>query len=167
MTTKKETSVAFTGYRMFKILPKKAEVGLLNAISQRTYEAIEKLYNEGCTYFYTGCSDGFDLLGATNVLKFRESHPDVKLIAVVPFKGQAAKYSESDKQIYQMVLEDANETIYLAERFIENAQYLRRNDYMLDHASHVICYYDGKQGGTMYTYNRAIKRGYNIINICK
>ncbi|MFR9651430.1 MAG: SLOG family protein [Rikenellaceae bacterium] len=175
----KSISVAFTGYRESKILRSKrsksilstlfggGDRAILNQIADKIYNTIESLYDQGFLHFYCGMSSGFDLMAAVAVLELRNKYPDVKLIAVVPFKGQEERYSDKDKQTYRNVMETADEVVTLAERHTDNAQYLRRNDYMLEQSSHLVCYYDGQRGGTMYTYNRAVKTKMSITNICK
>ncbi|MFR9554327.1 MAG: SLOG family protein, partial [Rikenellaceae bacterium] len=132
-----------------------------------TYEAVEKLYNDGCRLYITGMSDGFDLIGGQAVIDLKQKYSDVKLMAVVPFVGQEERYTIQDQATYDFVLEHSDEVVTLAEKFVDDSQYLRRNDYMLERATHIVCYFDGRRGGTMYTYNRAKKAGLEIINICE
>lgn len=179
MTSNKEITVAFTGYRESKLLGRTKNKSFLaklisnskneklQDITRRTYEAVEKLYNDGCRLYITGCSDGFDLIGGQAVIDLKQKYPDVKLMAVVPFVGQEERYTIQDQATYDFVLEHSDEVVTLAEKFVSGDQYLRRNDYMLERATHIICYYDGQRGGTMYTYNRAKKAGLEIINICE
>lgn len=167
MNFAKQTSVAFTGYRTSKMVNKTSDTNPLKDIAKKTFNAIKELYNQGYTNFYTGMSDGFDMLAALEVIRLKKKYTEVKLIAVVPFRGQEARYSSQDKQNYKMLLKDADQTIFMADHFVENSQYLRRNDYMLENASCLVCYYSGKPGGTMYTYNRASRLDMPIINICE
>lgn len=174
----KEKSVAFTGYRESKMLKSSSRQPILkalfgeskqaklNKIADATYQAIEGLYKQGFRYYYSGVSSGFDMIAALAVLELRNKYSDVKLIAVVPFVGQDDRYTPQDKFTYKQILEQADEVVIMSDRYIENAQYLKRNDYMLEHSSQLVCYYDGQRGGSMYTYNRAVKYGYDIINIC-
>ncbi len=161
MENEKAKSVAFTGYREAKI----KNVITRQKLLQELYIAIKKAYSDGCRTFYTGMSDGFDMLAATAVIEFRGEQSDVRLVAVVPFKGQEEKFSSEDKTLYASTLSNADEIITLAEKFEHNDQYLRRNDLLLERSGYLICFYDGKVGGTMYTYNRAVKQGHKIINL--
>lgn len=170
MTPNNQTSAAFTGYRLSKILRSTYYENsgvFLNEIAQRTFEAINFLVERGCTNFYNGGSSGYDLLAAEQVIRAKETNSNIKLIIVAPFKGQESRYDASDKRLYARILEQADETIFLAEHYTENSQFLRRNDYMLERVSNLICYYNGERGGTMYTFNRAKKAGMQIINTFK
>lgn len=167
MKNLKEKGVAFTGYRLAKILRSGTPPELLNEIAKRTYEAIKSLADDGYTHFYSGMSDGYDLIAAEQVLRLKATNPEVQLIAVIPFKGQELRYSDADKAMYHSVLKSADKAVILAENNTDNSQFLQRNDYLLAHSTALVCYYDGKRGGTMYTYNRAVKTKMSITNICK
>lgn len=165
MEIPKEKAVAFTGYRTAKILSNRIDTNLLNVISTEVYLTISTLYRQGFRVFLTGMADGFDTIAAKAVLRLKKERQDVKLIAVIPFRGQEDNYSAKDKHTYHQLLKQADNCVCLAESYTDNDQYLRRNDFLLENSSQLVCYYDGKKGGTMYTYNRAEKAGKPIINI--
>lgn len=161
---KKETTVAFTGYRTSKMFSGKTDTTLLNVVATETYLAIKECYKQGYKTYLTGMCDGFDLIAAEAVLKLKEQHSDIQLIAVVPFMGQELGYSQKDKEWYNTIYKLADEVVFTSNTYHKNA-YLHRNDYLLEHSSMIICYYDGQRGGTMYTFNRAVKAGMSRVNI--
>ena len=167
MQIKKEKTVAITGYRASKMRPKYNDVNHINVVITETYLAIKELYKQGYTTYLTGCCEGFDLIAAEAVLKLKEEHSDIRLVAVIPFKGQDKDWCAKDRLTYEHVIRYADDRIILAEKFIDNQQYLERNNYLLENSSCVICYYDGQRGGTMYTVNRAKKTKMPITNICE
>ena len=65
-----------------------------------------------------------------------------------------------------MVLRGASEIITLAAKYHPQA-YHDRNRYMADHSSRLICYYDGKKGGTHFTVKYAEERRLAIINVAE
>lgn len=79
---------------------------------------VEKLYNEGCRLYITGCSDGFDLIGGQAVIDLKQKYSDVKLLAVVPFVGQEERYTIQDQATYVFVLEHADGVVTLADKFV-------------------------------------------------
>ena len=108
---------------------------------------------------------GFDLLAASAVIALKRRFSDVKLIAVVPYRNQSEKFSEYEQKRYQYALQNADEVIVLREKY-SNGCLLRRNDYMLAHASGLIAFYDGKpKGGTFYTILKASESSMPIINL--
>jgi uncharacterized phage-like protein YoqJ len=114
----------------------------------------------------------------------------VRLVAAVPFAGQAAGYSPTDRARYEAILAEADEVIVLAEDYSHGCYY-RRDDWMVDRSGRVICWYDGtgdgmktsgaakiygggvkssdgaktSGGGTRYTVRRALAKGLEVVNL--
>ena len=164
MEIAKEKSVSFTGYRTSKILKSSSIPNLLEHIKGDIYTAVSQLCSEGYNTFITGMSEGFDLIAAIAVLEFKKTHSDINLIAVIPFEGQDWGYGTEDKDMYKYICDNVDSMVLTSQRYSKDA-FFKRNDYLLDNSSAVVCYYDGQRGGTMYTYNRAKKRELPIINI--
>ena len=154
----KSQSVAFTGHRNI-IGNKRPELGV--AVDN----ALIELYQRGYRNFINGMAMGFDLLAASAVIALKRRFSDIKLIAVVPYRNQSEKFSDYEHKRYQYALQNADEVIVLREKY-SNGCLLRRNDYMLAHASGLIAFYDGKhKGGTFYTICRASESSMPIINL--
>ena len=154
----KSQSVAFTGHR--NIYGSKRQ-----ELRAAVDNALIELYQSGYRNFINGMAMGFDLLAASAVIALKRRFSDVKLIAVVPYRNQSEKFSEYEQKRYQYALQNADEVIVLREKY-SNGCLLRRNDYMLAHASGLIAFYDGKpKGGTFYTICRASESSMPIINL--
>lgn len=154
----KSQSVAFTGHRNI-IGNKRPELRV--AVDN----ALIELYQSGYRNFINGMAMGFDLLAASVVIALKRRFSDVKLIAVVPYRNQSEKFSEYEQKRYQYALQNADEVIVLRKKY-SNGCLLRRNDYMLAHASGLIAFYDGKpKGGTFYTIRKASESSMPIINL--
>lgn len=149
MEIPKEKAIAFTGYRTAKILSNRIDANLINVISTEVYLTISNLYRQGFRVFLSGMADGFDMIAAKAVLRLKKERQDVQLITVIPFRGQEDNYSSADKHNYHQLLKQADHCIYFAESYTDNEQFLRRNDFLLENSSQLVCYYDGKKGGTM------------------
>ena len=72
---------AFTGHRTYDGRGDAALRVLLDA-----------MYARGFRTFLSGMAVGFDLAAAEAVVALRHAHPDVRLVAVVPFRRQAARF---------------------------------------------------------------------------
>ena len=108
---------------------------------------------------------GFDMLAAEEVIKLKEELSDLKLIAVIPYRGQSERWAYQQRERYQRILSKADEEILLSEGYF-NGCLLKRNDYMLDHVSGIIAYFNGKpMGGTFYTCRNARAKGIDLINL--
>ena len=84
------SSCSFTGHRIIK----KSHSAKLRELLSR---AIEYAYSNGVRTFYSGGAIGFDTLAASEVIKFRASHPDTRLVILVPCPEQSAKWSPYQK----------------------------------------------------------------------
>ena len=127
--------------------------------------AITDCYHSGIRHFLCGMATGFDMLAAETLLAMKADYPDIRLTAVIPFRGQSCKFNPADKERYRSILGKADNMVCLSETYFDGC-FLRRNDYMLNRASHIIAYYNGEpKGGTFYTCRRAERMGLDITNL--
>lgn len=153
-----EKAAAFTGHRF---IPYKDKMQLQDSLK----EAIIVCLQSGIRHFFCGMAVGFDMLAAEAVLELKGEHPGIRLTAVVPFRNQPDRFNPKDKERYQCILSKADNVVMLGDKYFDGC-YLRRNDYMLDHSSHVIAYFNGEpKGGTFYTCRRAERMGLKIDNL--
>ena len=158
MDYKKAKSVAFTGHRR---IPSEKHNALRDAVKTK----VKLLYAMGITDYYCGMAIGFDLLAAEVVLSLKTTLPKLRLVAVVPYRGQSDAWSRIEQERHAAVLAKADEVIVLSERYFKGCL-LRRNDFMLSHVCGVVAYFDGKpKGGTFYTCREARRKHLDIINL--
>lgn len=147
------TCVAFTGHRTYR-----------DEACEALSLTLEDLYARGFRTFLSGMAAGFDLAAAEAVLALRARHPDVRLIAVIPFQGQERYFRAPMRERYLRVLAAADDAETLAPAYHQGC-YARRNDFLVDHARVVVAWYDGSPGGTHYTVERALRRGLEILGL--
>lgn len=153
-------SVAFTGHRHL-------DDAAVERVEKRLIEYIIDLYHEGYDTFYCGMAMGFDLLAAECVVHVRQHCGfSLRLVACIPFPGQEKRYTEVDRFRYDTLLQTAEDKIYISGKY-SRYSYLRRNDYMLEHADKVIAWHDPSltKGGTAYTVRRAIEMKKDVANL--
>lgn len=108
---------------------------------------------------------GFDMLAAETLLAMKADYSDIRLTAVIPFRGQSCKFNPVDKERYRSILGKADDMVCLSETYFDGC-FLRRNDYMLERANRIIAYYNGEpKGGTFYTCRRAKRMNLEITNL--
>lgn len=90
--------------------------------------------------------------------------PGLRLVAVVPFQGQASRFSAADRERFHRVLAAADRSVTLSPSYHAGC-YAVRNNYLIDHASLLVAWYDGSPGGTHYTVRRALARGLELVNL--
>lgn len=152
----KSKSASFTGHRIVS--------EPYDLVSHITTETIIDLHKNGYNTFLTGMAEGFDIIAGISVIEAKINNPEIRLVAVIPFQGQTERFSEENKRLYNVILKNADHVVTLFDHYFKDI-FLRRNDFLIDNASHIVCYYSGQRGGTMYTVNRAKNAGLEITNI--
>lgn len=147
------TTVAFTGHRNYR-----------SGAGEALMRTLEELHARGFRTFLSGMAAGFDLAAAEAVVALRARHPDVRLVAVVPFRGQERLFTPEDRARYALLLAAADRTELLSECYHRGC-YLRRNDWLINHASTLVAWYDGSEGGTRYTVARALRMGRTVLHL--
>lgn len=166
MAFPKDKTVAFTGYRPEKIRLSSSNPDIENEIRAALKTVLRDLYSRGYRRFLSGMAEGFDLWAAGEVLELKRAGecPEMELVAVVPFSGQERNYSLSVRDEYAKILATSAETAVLSGHYYPEC-FMRRNDWLVDNASLMVCYFDGQPGGTQYTVRRARKAGMQVINL--
>ena len=155
----------FTGYRPEKFGFKLQDSDpLYRKLLERLTAAVNDRIESGCTNFYTGMARGFDIIAAEYIELIKRFNSKIKLIAVVPFKGQETSWEHEWQDRYNRLLAECNEVVTLYDSY-QRGVYHARNRYMVDRSSSVIAYFDGKSGGTGNTVSYAEDKGLDIINI--
>ncbi len=181
-TMTRDRTLCFTGHRHY--IPSPAD-------EERLAAAVQEAWCDGFRVFISGMAPGFDLAAARAVVRLRERHADVRLVAAVPFAGQAAGYPAPERACYEALLAAADE-VRVLEGGYSHGCYLRRDDWMVDRSARVVCWYDpsgalrnGRGGhngsrssdratvsrgaasgrGTKYTVRRALALGRGIVNV--
>ena len=110
----REKTVCFTGHRTEK-LPQGDGLVLLR---KRLANEIERALQDGYDTFLFGGAYGFDLMAAEEVLKKKtlielQNPRQIRLIAVIPFEEQAARFSVADHELYYEIMPKCDEVITL------------------------------------------------------
>lgn len=152
-----EQTACFTGHRDIPFF-------CIPSLKRKLKKTVEDLINQGYCYFGAGGALGFDTLAAQTVLDLRKTHSQIKLILVLPCKSQADRWSDSDKEVYESIKEQADKVVYTSEEYTKGCIF-KRNRHLVDHSSVCVCYVDKDTGGTAYTVNYATTQGLKILNL--
>lgn len=90
--------------------------------------------------------------------------PGLRLVAVIPFRGQESRFPAADRERFRRVLAAADHSVTLSPSYHAGC-YAVRNNYLVEHAALLVAWYDGSPGGTHYTVRRALGRGLEFINL--
>lgn len=152
-----EGTCCFTGHRD---LP----VNCREDIAAKLSETIILLIQKGVQIYRAGGALGFDTLAAQTVLKLKETHPNIKLILMLPCRTQTRGWPVEDVREYERIRGMADEVIYTGQEYTKGCMF-RRNRCLVDDSSICVCYLTKNKGGTAYTVNYARKQGLEIMNL--
>jgi uncharacterized phage-like protein YoqJ len=168
MNYTKAKTAAFTGHRTFKIAGSQqtlfCTIPSEDEIRKRLLQSITKLYDAGYDTFMCGMAEGFDLMAGEAVIALAQQYPDIKLIAAIPFPEQSHRMKPADRERYRHICDHAYDIVTICPVYQDDC-FLRRDDYMVDNSSALICLYAGIKGGTAYTVKRAIRAGLRVVNL--
>lgn len=156
----REKTCCFTGHRFIP-------VGELQDIKLWVERVVLELYRRyGVKFYGVGGAQGFDTLAAETVLQIAERIRDIKLIVIVPCRGQESRWSSQAQERYWHILQRADKVVYLADQHYDGCMQAR-NRYMVDWSRWCIAYQTKQTGGTAYTVNYAKKMGLEVYNYPK
>lgn len=156
-------SCSFTGHRPEK-LPwgSREDDPRCQALKERLRTELQTAYGAGCRHFLSGMARGADLYFCESVLELKTLHPEVTLEAVVPYPGQADRWTPCEKHRYRTLLNQCDFETVIQHQYTAGC-FLRRNRYLADHSARLIAAYNGQGGGTLYTITYAMKHNLNVI----
>ena len=158
-------TVCFTGYRPEKIKKTDPDNDFLFAdIQAHILGIIHKLAERGYKTFLSGMAEGFDLMAASAVLLVQSNYPEIELVCVIPFPEQADRFAPFWKAEHKRIMREAQRHITISDKY-HSGVFHRRNNFLVDNASFLVCYYDGQPGGTYHTVEQAESKELEIINL--
>jgi uncharacterized phage-like protein YoqJ len=156
---------AFTGYRPSK-LPWGYDEGDARCMDFkfRLRESLEYLIGRGYADFLSGGALGFDLMAAELVLSLREKYPWIRLIMVIPFDGQADRWSEEQRRRWLSAIEASDKVVHISHGY-DRGVFFRRNHFLVEQADLLLAAFDGQPGGTAGTVAYARRHGVQVARI--
>ena len=164
--TMSQNSCAFTGHRP-KSFPWKYDETDRNCILLKEVLAtqIAALADRGVTDWFSGMALGVDLWAAEIVLAMREKNPALTLHCLLPYEGQADRWSASVRERYHAILKQAGSVTYVSREYYDGCL-IDRNHRLVEAAGLLLAVFNGvRRSGTGATVNYAQKLGREIIII--
>jgi len=153
-----EKSCCFTGHRPEKLNMSETEV------KEKIRNEIVKAIQDGFITFISGMARGIDIWAAEIVLQEKKNNPHIKLLCAVPYNGFEKSWSESEKNNYNNIIENADYVKFVCEHYSRQCFQIR-NVYMVDLSERVIAAYNGIAGGTRNTIKYAEKKNVEVVNV--
>ena len=154
----KNHACAFTGHR-----PEKLEASE-EYVKEWLEKQIRQAVSDGYTDFISGMQRGVDLWAAEILLKLRNEGVNLRIIAACAFEGMEQRFDDDCKRLYHEILSVADEVNVILDRPTKYA-FIKRDEWMVDHANRLIAVFTGAPGGTKTTVEYAKKKGIEIVRI--
>ena len=156
-------SCAITGHRPHKF-PWKYDESDIRCVKLKDMltTQITALVADGVTDILVGGAEGTDTWAAQMVLSLLERNPALRLHCILPYRGQADKWSALAQERYRYILDRADSVIYLHRKYKSGCM-MERNRFMVSYADIVLAVYNGEQrGGTAATVRYAKRQGKQV-----
>lgn len=146
----------FSGHR-----PEKLDVDP-EEVKQWLSGQIDAAIAAGYRTFISGCGMGVDIWAAQIVLQKKKQNPELRLIAATPWPGFSNRWNTEWQQQYSSLLRDADLVVPVSGHY-EKDVFQKRNEWLVDHSSRLIAYFNGAPGGTWETIAYARRQGIEVI----
>lgn len=154
----REMCVSFTGHRPSS-LPWGSDESDARCVELKSKlrSVADECFSKGFRYFLSGMAAGVDIY-AEAVLALKEKYPNIGLICVYP-------YMPVGNMRTGRIEHSAARVMALGERF-DNYCMMRRNRFLVEHSSRIICVSSGRSsGGTAATMRMAMQEGLELTVI--
>lgn len=113
------------------------------------------------SFIISGMALGWDTAIALSALKLK-----IPLICAIPFEGQSARWSQSDREVYNHIRNHAHEVVVVSDVYNRRV-FFDRDEYMVNRADKILALYDfdtNPGGGTAHTIEYAKSMGKPVFN---
>lgn len=131
-------------------------------ISSKIKNAVIPLIEEhGVTDFCVGNYGQFDHYAASVIRELQKEYPQISVSLVIPYLTKDInEYKELYAKNYNSIL-----MADIPEGTPRNLKIIKANQYMVDWSAHLVCYINQGCGGAAKTYEYALKKKIDVINI--
>ena len=124
-----------------------------DAVERWLYDVCRYLIQQGAEEFYLGGYGGFDHLSAAVLRELKKTHPQIRLILVLPYLNSSMPTESYDETVYPP-LESVPKRFAIS----------RRNEWMVQECDTIIAYVTHRWGGAAKTLEYAQRKKKRIIS---
>lgn len=106
-------------------------------------------------------------LGWDQALAIAAHQLKIPFVAVVPFAGQESQWPQGSQELYQNLLQLAEQTVVVCDGHYAAWKMMKRNEWLVDNCDVVLALWDGSPGGTSHTVSYAQIQNRPIENAWK
>ncbi|KAA0550441.1 DUF1273 domain-containing protein [Bacillus sp. BGMRC 2118] len=163
--------LAITGYKSFELgIFQQDHLGV-SYIKKALRKRLVPLIEEGLEWVIISGQMGTELWAAEEVFELQLEYPDIQLAVLTPYLDQQSKWSDTNKELYEFILSQADFVDSITKRPYENPGQLKlKNQYIVQKSDALLVFYDHeKEGSPLFMVQEAQKKQqhlqYDIIYI--
>ena len=137
-----------------------------NPVNDWLQVQIQRALADGYKTFLCGMRLGADITAGHLVREIREKDPSVHLICVEPWPGMSKDWAWIWKSPHDYLISNVADYVKVISKTWQKDVYRQTNEYMVDHCSRLIAYYDEKDENADDTWEMieyAVHQGLEIV----
>jgi uncharacterized phage-like protein YoqJ len=140
---------AISGYKPFELGIFKNDHPAVKYIKKAIKRHLLSLIDEGLEWVLISGQLGVECWSAEVVFELQEEYPDLKLAVLTPFLNQEEKWSDQNKEYYEMIMAQADFFESISKQPYQNPNQFRvKNRLFLHKSNALILMYDEQQEGS-------------------
>jgi uncharacterized phage-like protein YoqJ len=163
--------LAVTGYKSQELGIFKHDHYAITYIKKAFQKRLIPLIDEGLEWVIISGQLGTELWIAELVFDLQIEYPDIKLAILTPYLNQEANWNETNKEMYEFILSQADFVDSITKRPYESPGQLKlKNQYLVQKSDALLVFYDEeRQGSPTFMVKEARKKSerkkYDVIYI--
>ncbi|PKR85867.1 hypothetical protein CWO92_05705 [Heyndrickxia camelliae] len=151
--------LCISGYKPFELGIFSANHQAIKYIKMALNKEIIRYLEDGLEWILISGQLGVELWAAEVALDLQNEYPDLKLAVLTPFLNQEEKWNENNKEIYEMVLAQADFVESISKQPYQNPQAFKNKNKIFLHKSDglLIVYDEQNSGSPKYLFDEAKK----------
>ncbi|MRX70942.1 DUF1273 family protein [Bacillus lacus] len=148
-----------TGYKPHELGIFSSSHEAVDYIKKAFLKELHNLAEDGLEWVIVSGQLGAELWAAESVFELQEAFPDVQLAVITPFLNQEENWNEHNKELYEMVVSQADFVDSITKRNYESPQQFRlKNDFLVAKSDAVLLLYDEEKEGSPKFFLEAAKK---------
>jgi uncharacterized phage-like protein YoqJ len=152
--------LAITGYKSFELGIFQKDHKGITYIKKAIRKQLIPMIEEGLEWVIISGQLGTELWAAAEVFELQLDYPELRLAVLTPHLEQEAKWNDANKELYEMILAQADFVDSITKRAYENPRQLKvKNQYIVQKSDALLAFYDDeKEGSPLFMVLEAKKK---------
>ncbi|MBD1381650.1 DUF1273 domain-containing protein [Metabacillus arenae] len=138
-----------SGYKPHELGIFKQKDPAIKFIKKAIFNVLFPAIEEGLEWIVISGQLGVEMWAAEVVFELQENYPNLKLAVLTPFLNQEKNWKESNKELYEFVLSQADFVDSITKKEYESPEQFRlKNHFLISKSDGMLLVYDDQKPGT-------------------